>query len=612
MNSKKEPEKSSPTPQSGEELPDRESAITPTVKKPKSWISQPKNLRIVLWSLVILAFLLPMPTAYRALKGWRASQLAGQANAAFILGDTAKGLPLLKQAMALSLNTPAVLHAAEIHNAGAGDRTSMDVVLSRLHSGTWSPAELLEVARITAQGGDLKTASEALALLPKDLSPNESIGRTLVESVMKTLEGKGNEGANLCLAKAAGLKDVDVRAGFLKNQAALSLLSLHQTEANQQAFTTLESVLAGNNAASIPAWRIIAETLLSSPQEVVKKLPAREALKFSEQPIFLKEASLSDQLMLADLKIQSDPSRKEDVIKDLRAKYSNTDREQMLNVARWLNARGNHAQTVEYAGPERPRNDTQWLLVVLDAQFSQSHWKEVSVMLDYPSGAGIPDAVKSLFKARIATTLGDQSGAEDAWKNVRSLLPLEKPETLAYIAEYEERIGSRDQEIRTLREMTGRKETKKQALIALIRLQPVTTPASVMIPLYVDLVQSAPEFSEAAGDLAYLRLLTGEEIPGSLKISEQLLEKDPNNLARISAAALGRIKTGDLAGAQRLYEGKVIDWEKAPQPWKAVHYAVLMAAGDPSADSFKSSISVSELRPEERTLMSPSIKKTVP
>ena len=133
-----------------------------------------------------------------------------------------------------------------------------------------------------------------------------------------------------------------------------------------------------------------------------------------------------------------------------------------------------------------------------------------------------------------------------------------------------------------------------------------------MIPLYVDLVQSAPEFSEAAGDLAYLRLLTGDDIPGSLKISEQLLEKDPNNLARISAAALGRIKTGYLAGAQRLYEGKVIDWEKAPQPWKAVHYAVLMAAGDPSADSFKSSISVSELRPEERTLMSPSIKKTVP
>jgi hypothetical protein len=467
---------------------------------------------------------------------------------------------------------------------------------------------LLELAKITAHKGDLKTASEALSLLPKDLSANESIAQILVEAAMKTSQGKGNEGADLCLAKAAGLEGV--RASYLKNQAAVSLLSLNQLEATQRALTILDSVLTEDNAASLPAWKIIAETLLSSPKEVVSKLPVKESLKFSEQPRFLKQASLQDQLMLADLKILSDPSRKDAVIKDLTANYSNADREQMLNVARWLNARGNYAHTVEYAGPERPRNDTHWLLVVLDAQFSQSHWKEVSDMLESPSSTGIPDAVKSLFKARIATILGNQTDAEDAWKSVRSLLPLEKPETLAYIAEYEERIGSTDQELRTMREMAGRKETKKEALIKLILLQPVTTPASKMIPLYVDLIQSAPEFSVAVGDLAYLRLLTGEDIQASAKTSQELLKADPMNLARISAAALALLRQGDAQGALHLYEGKSIDWAKAPQPWRAVHYAVLAGTGDPSAESVKGTITTSKLRTEEKDLLSPPTNKT--
>ncbi len=608
MTSKREPDHSEPDPRSEEELPNREPEITLSYEGPKSWISEPKNLRIIVWGLIILALLLAMPSAYRALKSWRATQLAGEANAAFILGDTATGLPLLKQAMTLSLGTPAVLHAAQLHNAGAGDKTSLEAVLSRLHSGTWSPSELLELAKITAHKGDLKTASEALSLLPKDLSANESIAQILVEAAMKTSQGKGNEGADLCLAKAAGLEGV--RASYLKNQAAVSLLSLNQLEATQRALTILDSVLTEDNAASLPAWKIIAETLLSSPKEVVSKLPVKESLKFSEQPRFLKQASLQDQLMLADLKILSDPSRKDAVIKDLTANYSNADREQMLNVARWLNARGNYAHTVEYAGPERPRNDTHWLLVVLDAQFSQSHWKEVSDMLESPSSTGIPDAVKSLFKARIATILGNQTDAEDAWKSVRSLLPLEKPETLAYIAEYEERIGSTDQELRTMREMAGRKETKKEALIKLILLQPVTTPASKMIPLYVDLIQSAPEFSVAVGDLAYLRLLTGEDIQASAKTSQELLKADPMNLARISAAALALLRQGDAQGALHLYEGKSIDWAKAPQPWRAVHYAVLAGTGDPSAESVKGTITTSKLRTEEKDLLSPPTNKT--
>jgi hypothetical protein len=573
---------------------------------PKSWISDPKNLRKVLWCGVVLLLLLPVPTAYRVLKSWRASQLAKESNSAFILGDTAQGVSLLRSAMSLSPGAPAVLTSEKLFNMRIGDRGSTEGLLSRMRSGSSNKEELLGLASISVNAGDIITASEALAALPKDLSEQESLEMTLVESAIKMREGKANEGADLCITKAATMRGIS--ASFLQNQASLCLLSLNEANARDRALGFLKSVTKERNAASLPAWRAMAATILSSPKEIDGVLPLKETLTFSRQPEFLKGASISDQLLAADLEIRSEPSRQDGVIKALTFKYSNADRPSMLAVARWLNVHGLYPLTIEFAGSQRPRSDSDWLLLVLDAKASAGHWDEVTPMLEYPSGSGIPDAVRSLFKARIASMRHDQISAEEEWKNVTSLLPLEKSKTMAYIAEYEERIGERDQEIRTLREMTNRKETQKDALMGLIRLEPTTAPASEMIPLYVELVACAPDLREAAGDLAYLRLLTGEEIEKSAKTSEQLLTFDPNSLARISAAAIARLKMGNPKGALQLYEGKSIDWSAAPQPWRAVYYAVLMATGDTSANSMRATINPEALRPEELALLNTEVR----
>jgi hypothetical protein len=140
-------------------------------------------------------------------------------------------------------------------------------------------------------------------------------------------------------------------------------------------------------------------------------------------------------------------------------------------------------------------------------------------------------------------------------------------------------------------------------LVGLIRCQPRATAASTLIPLYEELLAEAPGNPDAMGDLAYLRLLTGTDVPGSAATAEQLLEKQSNSLARISAAALGRLKSDNPKGALDLYAGKNIDWANAPEPWKAVRCAVLKANGDSSADGMQSSLNLSGLRPEERSLV---------
>jgi len=120
------------------------------------------------------------------------------------------------------------------------------------------------------------------------------------------------------------------------------------------------------------------------------------------------------------------------------------------------------------------------------------------------------------------------------------------------------------------------------------------------------LLAATPDFMEAVGDLAYLKLLKGEDLAQSAAISEKLLSAQPDLLARMSAVALGRLRLGDPKGALAIYDKRSIDWNSAPEPWRAVRVAVLRAAGDtPAAISMASTINPAVLRPEEQKLLKP-------
>ena len=130
-----------------------------------------------------------------------------------------------------------------------------------------------------------------------------------------------------------------------------------------------------------------------------------------------------------------------------------------------------------------------------------------------------------------------------------------------------------------------------------------------MIPLYQELLAVTPDLTEAVGDLAYLKLLKGEDVAQSSAVSEKLLIAQPDLLARMSAAALGRLRLGDIKAAMAVYGDRPIDWNAAPEPWKAVRVAVLLAAGEKSANVMASTINPAVLRPEEQRLLKTGVGK---
>jgi len=589
-----------PNPKNSETLEERDDwdhKSSPEEVESKARSSRKKFLVL---GIVLLA-LLSLPS-YRAIKSWRAHEFISRSWVPFAVGDFPQGFSLLKQALALSPGSRSVRHALEIYNARVGDTHSLDSLRREMQSNSLDITEILGMAEVDALWKRYTGVYEALGYLPKQLGNNERLRLTLIQASLLKNQGESSKAAEQCFTVATMMDKTD--SGFLRIQGALSLVLMHEKGADEKAFATLLSVAGDSTQASPPAWRLAANLLLTPLAEnnrIATHAHIDELLKLVPTS---PSVTINDHLLAAQLEMLADPSQKDSVLQKLTALYQNADRSSMLTLARWMNAKGYHAETIRFAGEVKPRVDTEWLLIVMDAKGALGLWKELTSMLDSPAGEGIPDGVRYLFQARLATIKGDKSAADDAWIGVSTSLHIEKPETLAYIAGYEEQIGATAEATKTYREMANRDKTRRAALIALIRISPSTTPAANMIPLYEELVSSAPDLTDAAGDLNYLKLLVGEDILGVSQDAERLLSAQPNSLARISVAALARFKRGNLKEALAIYDGKSIDWGSAEYPWRLIRSVLLRAAGETSeADHLSATLDMSKLRPEEYALL---------
>jgi hypothetical protein len=494
----------------------------------------------------------------------------------------------------------------------------MKKLIERMRSGSSVPDELLGIAELGIASGHPDLVKEALNALPSKLSEDQLLLRTLAVASLLAQRGDFVKASETCLSEISSFSQN--HAARLRVQAAVYLLASRSTQGSKSAVVLLQQVVKSHGKISLAAWRLLAKIVISPPQGSTGILSPEEISTLIKSLESLPGRGSIDTLTTADVEILQDPTRKEEIVKELKAKYRLASRMELLELARWLNARGFHQEVVDIAGPERALKDTDWLLITLDAETALGNWKEVARTLGSPAGAGIPDAVRHLFLARVALMNGDQNGAEEEWRNVGGALHLEKPETLAYVAGYEEQIGAYDRAARTYREMADREGTTKiPGLIGIIRCQPRNAPVFQLIPMYEELVVAAPSMIDARGDLAYLKLLANDDVTEAAGTAQMLLGDQPDNLSRISVAALAKLRTGDPKGALALYEGKVIDWTLAPDQWRVIRVAVLKANGEvESSEAQFSALNPSNLRPEERNLLdlatpssgsSPSVKK---
>ena len=567
------------------------------------WISKPGNVkRLIVVAIVSLVIFTLGLTGYRKFNAGRAEKMIQESWTAFTVGDSELGNRLLAEARNIAPSSTPVLRTFEIHQAKAGDKNSLQNLLHRMDSGASDADELLGIAEIEVNTPGQNVFSNAVGKLPINLTPGQSLRLNLVEAAGLSQKGKVRDAAAYCLSKAASAEPQF--AARLNAQGALYLFSCNDEAASRRAATLLLNVAKSNTAISIQSWRILAKMVLSPPPNALTALSPQESQEVVSLFPSLHDETLSDQFIAADIAIHLDPTQSEDIAERLVSKYRSGERQTMLDLAWWLNARGFYSQAISLAGSERPLNDTDWLLVTLYAQDAQGKWGDVDAMLDSSAAEGIPDAMRFLILARSAMAKGDQSAAEEAWRNVDGTLYLETSSTLVSLARFEEHVGAWPHAKRTYTEMVNRDETKEDGLKALIRLEPPNASAQNLIPLYKELIQTAPDLEGAREDLIYLKLLADEDTPQAIAEAKELFQVHPDSLESISIAALADLRSGDKGAALKIYQGKLLDWAKVPDSWKVIRSAVLRAAGDTSsAEILASTIDESKLRPESRELL---------
>jgi len=582
------------------ELPDYVEEA-PASRRPKEpTLADPVKKRWVRRIAITVVVLLVAPFLYKGAKAWRASSLLRQSEVSFAVGDAPRALSLMKQALALAPASPAIQRAVELYNARAGDAGSLNKILARMRDGSSDHGELLGIAELEVTNSP-EVTREALSKLTGKLSGKEHLRKSLLEALLIAREGNVTGAANRCLADAE--KSSGQEASRLKVQAALYFLNLGDEHALKKACDLLQSVIAQHNEASLSAWRLLSRMVLASPEQK-GILDEGATIALADQLPSIPDRDQADEFLAADLRIRVKPEDKESVVSRLLKKYRNGSRVEMMGLARWLNGRKEQEKVIELAGPDRPRNDTDWLLIVMDAKCSLGDWKGAGPLLESPAAAGIQEAVRHLYLARVATVNGDSAIAEEEWRRVGGALHFEKTETLFYIAGYEEQTGDYEHAARTYREIADRRESAEKGLIGLIRCQPADASAKKLIPFYEELRALQKDNPDVSGDLSYLKLLAQEDVAENASIAEKLYALQPNMLTRISAVALARLRLGNPKGAMEVYDDKQIDWKTAAGPWKAVRCAVMRSNGaQAEASSLAESIEVAKLRPEEKALL---------
>lgn len=545
----------------------------------------------VVAGILILGILatLAAPPVYRRVKVWRAHQFMDQCEAIGKTGQMTKAMALLRQAVLLAPADDKLFRRIRLFNANGGDPLSLQVLLNLMVEDQASPDEILVIAEQALLQRKPAITKEAL----QKLAAHPSARRSIIEMRLTAMEG--NPQAAVDLARSS-LKDFPPEEGERILIATADLVLRTNPEVSQQ---ILSPISKKNTVNGLDALRMLAtQQLTVTGKNSVESDALAKGLE--NHPL----RSNSDLLLAAEVRMLADPATKSSLVHQLAKHFSTLKDEDQSNFARWLIRRQFHQDAADFIGRNRALANPEWLLIYLDALAGLDRWNDIFSMLDANTVAGLSDGIRLLFLARAAEKSGDQLKANENWREMQRALLYEKPEVVSFVASYLSRIGEQEEARKTYAILAQRRESALEGYLGVIRCTPKNAPAAELIPVYNELLEIFPKLQEARSDLAYLQLLTDQNITDASFFANESLKKSPNSLAAMSVYALAQLKNGAPDQADAIYKDKPIAWQTAPDNWKNIRAAVLYTAGKKSeADEIAAMIDKSQLRPEELALL---------
>ena len=340
------------------------------------------------------------------------------------------------------------------------------------------------------------------------------------------------------------------------------------------------------------------EALAAAPE-----LTTDERKRLMQELTALAPKTAKDDLLAADMRIQLQLDEAARVYREEVERWRNGQSQELLDLARWLNAHQQPELVLSTFPIERVLEDNQLLLARLDALATLQRWNDIDGVLNRTDVTLDPSVIES-FRARTALERNANLDAEVHWNHAISLAGSD-PYKLRFVANFAEQSRATAAALKAYEQLARFPEHADFAYRGTQRVSQRSGDTAAQRAAMSKISARAPEDPNAADQLAYLNLLLGEDVDQNFAVAKKLAEQYPNRLSYRVTTALGYLRQHDPASALAQFKGPVsIDWKRTLPAWRAVYAAALLASDrNNEARDIIASISRDRLNPQERELI---------
>jgi hypothetical protein len=368
------------------------------------------------------------------------------------------------------------------------------------------------------------------------------------------------------------------------------------TDPNEQ--TEARNILWDLSAKPGTLKKAAIEALAIAPQ-----LTTEERNRLFQELSAITPKNIKDDLLAADLNFQLHPDDAERIYREQIDRWGNGQTQELVDLARWLNAHLQAELVLSTFPIERALQDNQLLLGQLDALATLQRWNDIDDVLNRSDITLDPSVIES-FRARTAQERNAALDSEIHWNHAISLAATD-PFKLQFVANFAEQSHATTAAIKAYDQLSRFPEQADIAYRGIQRVSQKTGETTTQRAAMSKIVARSPDDPNAADQLAYLNLLLNEDVDKNFAVAKKLAEQYPNRLAYRVTVALGYLRQHDAASALTQFQAPApIDWKRTLPAWRAVYAGALLASdrNDEAAEILKT-IPRDRLSPQERELI---------
>jgi hypothetical protein len=319
----------------------------------------------------------------------------------------------------------------------------------------------------------------------------------------------------------------------------------------------------------------------------------------------LAPKDVTDDLLKADLQIQVHPDDSARIYREEIERWSSSQMEELLKLARWLNAHQQAELVLSSFPVDRALENNQLLLSRLDALATMQRWNDIDDVLNRTDVTLDPSVIES-FRARTAQERNAVLDSDVHWNHAISLAGSD-PFKLRFVANFAEQSHANAAALKAYEQLARYPEHADFAFRGTQRVSQKSGETATQRTAMAKIAARSPDDPNAADQLAYLNLLMGEDVDKNFAIAKRLAEQYPNRLSYRVTVALGYLRRQDPASALTQFNAPVpIDWKRTLPAWRAVYAAALLATDrNDEARQIIATIPRERLNAHERELIEP-------